>query len=114
MNKLVLGTLPIEEAKKIQDEMKGKSVDIFLDHNPTTCTRGCSVTVEFSCYEKDIQQVAQYFQQNFLNSLDGHNVNLELLNSTYDPNQESATCPACGTSFSTSSTECPECGLCFG
>lgn len=113
MNKLVLGTLPIEEAKKIQDELKKKSVDIFLDHNPTTCTRGCSVTVEFCCYEKDIQLVAEYFEKNFLDSLDGLNVNFELLNSTYDPNKDNAVCPACGTKFSTSSTECPECGLCF-
>jgi hypothetical protein len=32
----------------------------------------------------------------------------------FNPDAAEATCPACGISFSTATTECPDCGLCFG
>jgi hypothetical protein len=113
MNKLVLGTLPIEEAKRLQDQLKNKNITVFLDHNPSTCSRGCSVTVEASCYEKDIKEVSGLLNSNFKEMMADHDVKWELLNETFDPNKNQATCPACGTKFNTSSSECPDCGLCF-
>ncbi len=41
--------------------------------------------------------------ESFAKSLEGHDVDLELLNSVFDPSQEKAVCPACGFEFSTSS-----------
>lgn len=113
MSKIIIGTMGIEEAKKIQDDLAQQDINIYLDHNPTTCTRGCSVTVEVACDETSISNVAEYFQKNFKNMAQDQMVNWELMNEVFDPNQEMATCPACGTKFRTTNTECPECGLCF-
>jgi molecular chaperone GrpE (heat shock protein) len=113
MNKIILGTMPINEAKSLQDQLVEQKIDLFLDHNEKTCNRGCSVTVELSCFEKDIQNVMEVISKNYQQTLEGHDIDINLINQVFDPNKEQATCPACGTEFSTSSSECPECGLCF-
>lgn len=113
MEKVILGTMGIHEAKNLQDELMKNNISLFLDHNDMTCTRGCAVTVELSCFEKDIQQVFDLINNKYMQSLEGLNINLEQMNQVFDPNQETATCPACGHKFSTNSNECPDCGLCF-
>ncbi|MGK0367655.1 MAG: hypothetical protein ACI9QD_000793 [Thermoproteota archaeon] len=112
--KIVLMTLPISEAKEFQDKLFKKNVEVFLNHNEATCTRGCSVTVEVSCLEEDIEHVVETIQTNFLSMVEGHNIDWDAFNATFDPNQEQNTCPACTTKFATTTLECPECGLCFG
>ena len=37
-----------------------------------------------------------------------------IINSVYDSSQDTAVCPACGFSFSTTNSECPDCGLMLG
>jgi hypothetical protein len=114
MQMVKMAVMPLQEAKSFQDQLKSKGIEIKLDHNEQTCTRGCTVTVEVHGQEKDLPVIAQVYQENYAKLLEGHEVNFEVMNSVYDPNQEQATCPACGTDFSTKLTECPECGLVLG
>lgn len=109
-----LAVLPLQEAKDLQDDLKHKGVEIILNHNDQTCTRGCTVTVEVLGYEKDIPEIAKTYQERFQKLTEGHEVNWEVANSVFDSSKESATCPACGHQFSTSNTECPDCGLVLG
>lgn len=110
-NLLSLGPIGLEDAKRIERVMSKENVTIFLDHNERTCTRGCSVTVEVKFYEKDLEKIRAYLQDEFRKQVEGLDINFEALNSVYDPAMKEATCPACGAIFSTSEKECPDCGL---
>lgn len=114
MEPLRIAVMPINEAKSFQDDLLKEGVELVLNHNEQTCTRGCSVTVEVLGYEKDIPKIIEKYENNYKKLLDGHDVNLEIINSVFDPNKATATCPACGTDFATTHTECPECGLFIG
>ncbi len=114
MEQVRLAVMPLSDAKEFQDQLKSKGVELILNHNEKTCTRGCTVTVEVLGYEKDIEVIARAYQDNYQKLTEGHEVNWEIANSVFDPNQESATCPACGHHFSTNLSECPDCGLVIG
>lgn len=114
MDYLKIAILPLVEAKSAEAGLKEKGIDIRLDHNEQTCRRGCSVTVEMWAKEVDLPAIRDYFTANFLNSLEGHEVDLKQLDQVFDPSKEKAICPACGFEFSTDKSECPDCGLGMG
>jgi len=108
-----LGVLSYHEAKDVQEQLKRDNIELILNHNETTCKRGCTVTVELHAYEKDIPKVLEVLQKGYQKIYEGLDIDQNLLNQTFDPSQSEATCPACGHKFSTSLNECPDCGLCF-
>ncbi|MCO4754135.1 MAG: hypothetical protein KC478_06620 [Bacteriovoracaceae bacterium] len=114
MDYLKIAILPLNEAKEIQSQLATQGVEIRLDHNETTCRRGCTVTVEMWAKQDDIPAVQKTFSENFAQSLEGHDVDWSRLSEVFDPSKDSAVCPACGENFSTSSSECPGCGLNLG
>lgn len=105
---------PLNEAKQLQDQLRSLGVEVKLEHNDATCTRGCSVTVEFHAKLADIDIIRKTITENFMDSLEGHEVDWKAMSAVYDSNQKSAICPACSTEFETTHTECPECGLVLG
>ena len=109
-----VAVLPLEEAKKLQDQLHQKGIEVKLEHNEATCTRGCSITVEFHAQLKDIDAIRETITVNFKDSLAGHKVDWKAMGSIYDNSQATATCPACSTEFATNHSECPECGLVLG
>ena len=113
MDLIKLAILPLEDAKRFKAQLATMGIEIFLDHNEQTCTRGCSVTVEVLGHEQDLEQISNVFQDNFKKLAQGQDVNWELMNSVFDPSQKKAICPACAFEFSTSEKECPDCGLVF-
>ena len=110
---LRLGTMKLDEAKSLQRVLAQEGVELVLDHNDHTCTRGCSVTVELLVAPEGLPIVQRVMKAQFEGLSEGNDVRWELLQEVFDPNQEVATCPACGTKFSTVSKTCPGCGLCF-
>tara|TARA_B100001971_G_scaffold215193_1_gene260087 strand:+ start:173196 stop:173540 length:345 start_codon:yes stop_codon:yes gene_type:complete len=109
-----VAVFPLNEAKLLQDQLKAKGVEVRLEHNEATCTRGCAVTVEFHAKVSDIDIIREVITENFVDSLEGHEVDWKALSSVYDSSQKMATCPACATEFETTNKECPECGLVLG
>jgi hypothetical protein len=114
MDTVRLAVLPLQDAKNLQEDLRKKGIELILNHSSQTCTRGCAVTVEVLGHQKDIEIIAQTYQENFKKLTEGHSVNWDVANAVFDPAKQSALCPACGTEFSTSLTECPECGLVLG
>ena len=114
MTMIRLAVLPLNDAKQLQADVAKRGVEVVLNHNGQTCTRGCTVTVEVLGQEKDISVVAEVYQQNFKKLTQGHNVNWDVVNSVFDPSKKTAICPACSTEFSTTLSECPDCGLVLG
>ena len=105
--------MPLEEAKTFQRVLATKGVRAELDHNGHTCTRGCTVTVEVLIPDVSLPIVQDTLREQYEKLTEGLPVDWSRVNEVYDQARDRATCPACGTSFSTSLTECPECGLCF-
>ncbi len=109
-----MAVMNLQEAKEFQKELAGREVDIVLNHDDKTCTRGCAVTVEVHGREVDMPMIQKVYSEIYAKLLDGHDINPEQMNAIYDPNQAEALCPACGHRFATGPTECPDCGLGLG
>jgi hypothetical protein len=114
MKPIRFGIFQLNDAKSLQQDLAKKNIEIFLNHNDKTCTRGCSITVEVLGYEKDLPEIAKVFQDNYKKLVEGLEVDWEVANSVFDPAKSTATCPACAAQFSTKETECPDCGLFIG
>jgi hypothetical protein len=113
MELVKLGILPLNDAKELQRILLTEQIKLELNHDGKTCSRGCSVTVEVLAPLEALEKVQETLRLQYQKLTQDLKVDWQLLESVFDPNNEHATCPACGTQFSTSHKECPECGLCF-
>lgn len=104
----------LQEAKDFQAALRKEGVEVVLNHDDKTCTRGCAVTVEMLGREEDFPIIQSVYSRSYEKLLDGLEFDPEVINSVYDTSKGEATCPACGHNFSTSKTECPDCGLVLG
>ncbi|MBF0442015.1 MAG: hypothetical protein HQK54_08935 [Oligoflexales bacterium] len=108
-----IGTTGLTKAEKIKGAMRqhGIRLEILLDKEH--CGRGCDMRVELWGRAEDIPAIQEIMAKEYANSLDGLEYDPETINQVFDPEKETAICPACGHEFSTKSEECPECGLNF-
>ena len=113
--KILIGVLELNEAKELSDKLEPKGIYIAIKHNEQTCTKGCVVKVEVWAQENDIPAIAETIREEKMKTLDNEGLDIDksLLDHVFDEDATTATCPACGTSFSTKLKECPECGLVF-
>ena len=109
-----IAVMNLQEAKEFQTKLKEKGVEITLDHNEQTCTRGCTVTVELLGREEDLPKIHELYTESYQKLLDGLDFDPEVVNSVFDTSAPDAICPACGHKFSTESFECTDCGLVLG
>ena len=114
-SRTLLGTIDFNEAKRIRSVLEDRGVKVEIVNNPDTCsTGGCKPTVEVYIQESDRVAVQAFIEEEKAREMAGLEFDAALLGEVFDPEKESARCPACGTSFSTSLKECPDCGLVFG
>ena len=111
MDLVKVGVMGLNEAKAFKSELEARGVELVLNHNEQTCTRGCTITVEMLAKEADIPTIQKLYQEKYEQLLEGHDINAEQMNAIFDSSQAEALCPACGHKFSTANTECPDCGL---
>lgn len=112
--KIVLGTAELFDAKRLKSILSDKGIALELVSNPEKCsTGGCKVTVELHARPEDVPIIVEHLQKERSKLLEDLNFNPELHEQTFDTNQQTAICPACGTTFSTTKSECPDCGLVF-
>ena len=110
-----IGTLELGEAKRIRSLLLEKGIQLELVSDPQTCsTGGCARTVDVFVASEKIPEVTDFLKAEKIRAVDGLEFDSVLINEVYDPEKESARCPACGTRFSTQLKECPDCGLGFG
>ena len=111
--KAMLGIMELVDAKRLKENLAEMGVEIELGHNKETCTKGCKVTVEVWADPAHLTKIQEVLREERSKLLDDLDVDPDLANQVFDPNEESAVCPACGAKFSTELKECPECGLVF-
>ena len=111
--KVMMGIMELVDAKRLKEKLAETGVEIELGHNKETCTKGCKVTVEVWADPAHLPKIQEVLREERSKLLDDLDVDPDLANQVFDPNEESAVCPACGTKFSTKLKECPECRLVF-
>jgi hypothetical protein len=112
MSRVKLGILGLEEAKRLALKGKRQGLDIILEHNDQTCSRGCAVTVEIWGSAEQAHQISEFLNEDFKTHAKGE-VNWSQTQEVVDLSLPEAICPACGTKFKTELSQCPDCGLCF-
>lgn len=113
MELIPLGVMGLNDAKAFQKKLKESGIELVLNHNEASCTRGCAVTVELMGRESDIVAIQKAYQAEYQKSLQGHDVDFNQMAAVFDPSAEEVTCPACGHRFKPEGSECPDCGLMF-
>ena len=113
MDLIPLGVMGLNDAKLFQKKLKDQGIDLVLNHNEASCTRGCAVTVELLAKQTDLPTIQAAYQAEFEKSLQGHEVNFKQISEVFDPGADKVTCPACGHEFKPDGNECPDCGLMF-
>lgn len=112
--KVLLGVIELAEAKRIRSALLTKGVDLEFMHNPETCSSGsCKTSVEVYVDPGQAEVVLEFLRAERANLLEGLGEMIKHAGEVFDTAKDQATCPACGTSFSTSAKECPDCGLVF-
>ena len=114
-SQVLMGIIDLQEAKRIRGHLGEKGIKLVLLGNPETCQTGsCGPTVEVWVEMDDLEVVKAFLAQERAKLFHGLNVDPALQGTVFDPEAETAQCPACGTVFSTRASECPDCGLGFG
>ncbi len=113
--KVLIGVIEINEAKRLKEKLLKKNLSVELIHNDETCKKSYVSKVEVWAQEEDLEKVQRVIHDENMELIisEGTNIDHDQLNQVFDPDAETAICPACGTSFSTKLKECPECGLVF-
>lgn len=106
----LIGEAPIRDAKRLQERLAEIGVAVRLASDPENCgscnPQGAKVAMFVA--QTDLEKVKAWAQAQ------GPAVQDPSAEVVFDPEQAEATCPACGTRFSTQLAECPDCGLGFG
>ena len=112
-SEIFLGVMALQEAKNHQLKLKSEGVELILKTHGETCTTGCKVTVEVWASEEFAPLLQNYFKEDYLKNVQGHEPNFDHLSAVFDPQATEVICQACGMNFSPNLTECPDCGLCY-
>jgi hypothetical protein len=115
-----IGEAPIREAKRLQAALAERGVAVRLASDPEQCN-SCSPKIMMSIHRSDLaafqalmnEERARAFGMSAEDVAAAASSGTLRSEAVFDPEKEDATCPACGTVFSTRLTECPDCGLGF-
>jgi hypothetical protein len=111
--KVFIGKASVTEAQALKARLAGAGFEIALVHNEATCGRGCATQVEVWAHPDDLEAIAGFLGEEWAKTCESMGYDHALATAVFDPDAATATCPACATTFPTSSTRCPECDLNF-
>jgi len=102
------------EMKQLQAVLGAANIPSLLAGDASSCGKGCCGTdmylqIKISDGKDATEILAKEFEKT--TALSSHD--LSNAHAVFDTGVAKSNCPACGCSFSTSSSTCPDCGLCF-
>lgn len=104
-----------QEIKHLQDVLQKEHIGSLRTADESSCGKGCCApSFYLNVLRTDVVDALALMEAEYRRTtgLDSHYT--ELATAVFNPEATEAVCPACGFSFSTSTTTCPDCGLCFG
>jgi hypothetical protein len=111
---VVLGNAEYNEAKRLKSLLEERGIQIELRSHPENCgSKTCKPTLEVVALEADLPAIQAFLGEQRSKELAGLEFDASLLSEVFDPEKETARCPACGATFETRLGECPDCGLRF-
>ena len=114
VEKTMVGILPAREAELLRSKLARAGIDVACIYNHSTCTTGCSPSMELWAHPDDVGSIRQFVEDSRAQIMKELGADLSIINEVFDSSKPEATCPACGTLFKTTNVQCPECGLQFG
>jgi len=112
--KILLGVVDLQEGKRLKSALATRNIFLDLVSNPETCSSGkCGSSVELYIDRNHVAVFNEFLAKEKAQLLAGHQLRPGFESEVFDAEKETATCPACGTAFSTKLSECPDCGLGF-
>ncbi len=102
------------QIKQLQNVLKKEGIPSLAASEDSRCGQGCcGANLLLQVRVADLQEVQAILHQEHLRSTGLSTEELAPLAKVFDTDAATATCPACGCSFSTLQSVCPDCGLCF-
>jgi hypothetical protein len=108
-----VGEAPVAEARRLQALLERRGVALELAADPESCG-SCAPTVALYLKPADLGAFQALLSEEHALALGDLKPVAVSEDAVFDSEKAEATCPACGTVFSTRLTECPDCGLGFG
>ncbi len=103
------------EMRHLQAQLERQGIPSLVVNEEGSCRSSCcggpSLTLQVRA--ADLEDVQAFLFQDHVRSTALHEHDLGGAGTVFDSAAETAVCPACGCTFSTSRNACPECGLCF-
>ena len=106
---------PLADMKHLESLLQRERISTLIAGDESSCTKGCCPSSFFlQVRSDDVAEAMAVLAEDFrrATALDHHDT--AGIDKVYDPTAALASCPACGCTFSTSSTVCPDCGLQLG
>lgn len=106
---------PLQEMKQMRSLLAKENIPSLLVGEDDGCGKGCcGANVILQVRLQDGQAAVNVFAEEFKRSTSLTSHDLSTVDSIFDEKAKNTSCPACGHSFSPTTTTCPDCGLCFG
>jgi len=104
----------LHDMKQLQKLLVAENIPSLLAGEGSSCGKGCCggdlyLQIKRADGEETMRVLAQDFEEK--TALSSHD--LSNVHAVIDTRAEQSVCPACGFSFSPSTSTCPDCGLCF-
>ncbi len=104
------------QIKQLNAFLATEGIASLVSSDPDSFGKGCCGGAELllEVREDELTEVLAALEKEHRKAAGLADFDHTFSDAVYNPQAEQATCPACGFTFSTSSTCCPDCGLCFG
>ncbi|MGX9726350.1 MAG: zinc ribbon-containing (seleno)protein DG [Candidatus Electronema sp. VV] len=106
---------PVVQMQTMQAVLKRAGIPSLAAGEASSCgSGGCGgPNLLIQIRKSDMEAAQAVLAREHLRTTGLHERDLAAANTVFDTAADSALCPACGCSFSTSRNDCPDCGLCF-
>jgi hypothetical protein len=102
------------QIQQLQNILKKEGIPSLAASEDSRCGQGCcGANLVLQVRVTDLEEVQALLHQEHLRSTGLSSEALAPLAKVFDTDVPTATCPACGCTFSTLQSVCPDCGLCF-
>ncbi len=104
----------MQEIKAIEKKLAEERIATLVAGDEKSCGKGCCpTTLYLNVRREDAMDALRIIEQEFerTTAIDCHD--LSHADAVFNPDATQVQCPACGTTFTPTSSECPDCGLCF-